>query len=361
LEDNVKYLNLVSRSLYALTLAASLPVLSAATGPVTGSFGITGPGVFVFKTGGADFIRFCTVVDPSCSAAATAQGDLKASGPGTQSFAVLLNTDVGKIDNITDVTPPLAPYTYFPVATPVTIDNWLSIASQPTWNFQANLLPLATCSPTPTQQCIGPFQLDQSGSNVSVFMFVTGTLINTVDNSKSSFIASFTGQYLGTTIAAVAAAAQSPGGILSQSWSASITATAAATGCPATPGFWKNESKHPFPSALTFPVTIGGIAYSSSDFYTILGNSGGGNAVQILGFQLVAAILNIAAGGQTNAATLAAISQANTDLAGINLITDFVAPSSTLGQDMITQAGVLANYNSGFFGTCVDGTGLKLG
>jgi hypothetical protein len=192
-------------------------------------------------------------------------------------------------------------------------------------------------------------------------MFVTGTLINTVDNSKSSFIASFTGQYLGTTIAAVAAAAQSPGGILSQSWSASITATAAATGCPATPGFWKNESKHPFPSALTFPVTIGGIAYSSSDFYTILGNSGGGNAVQILGFQLVAAILNIAAGGQTNAATLAAISQANTDLAGINLITDFVAPSSTLGQDMITQAGVLANYNSGFFGTCVDGTGLKLG
>ena len=191
-------------------------------------------------------------------------------------------------------------------------------------------------------------------------MNVSGILINTADGSTSTFEAFFTGQYPSTTIGAVAAAAESSAGILSNSWSATISATAA-VGCPATPGYWKQETKHPFPSSLSFPVTIGGIAYSASDFYTVLGNPGGGNAVQILGYQLVAAILNIAAGGEVNSTTLAAIAQANTDLTGINLTTGSVAPSSALGQDMLVQAGILGSYNSGFNNTCQDGTGLTIG
>jgi hypothetical protein len=343
---------------FFLTLAAPLvlPVLAAAA-PVTGSFGFAGPGVLVFKTGGPDFIRFCTFADSSCVGPATATGDLKVSGPGSQAFSVLTTADIGNVDNVTDGSPPVAPFTYFPVGTAVAIDHWLSLASHPTWNFRANLLPPATCTPTPTQLCIGPFQLNQSGPNVEVFMAVNGIIINTTDGSISSFSATFTGGYDRTTIAAVAALAQSPGGILSDSWAGSILATAA-TGCPASPGFWK---KHPFPSALTFPVTIGGTPYSANDFHTVLGNPGGGNAIHILGFQLVAAILNIAAGAQLDVQAMNAIQQANADLNGLSLLTSSVAPSSALGQDMINQASILDNYNNGFFGTCNEGTALTLG
>jgi hypothetical protein len=203
-----------------------LPVLATAT-PILGTFGLSGPGVLVFKTGGADFIRFCTQADSSCTGAATATGDFGVSGPGSNSFSVLLNTDVGTVDNVTDVSPPVSPYTYFPVSVPVVINNYLTVTGHPTWNFQASLLPLATCpAPSISQQCIGPFQLNQNGPNVSVTMDVFGVIINTADNSKSQFDATFTGQYNGTTIAAVASAAQSSGGVLSNSWSATVNATA---------------------------------------------------------------------------------------------------------------------------------------
>jgi hypothetical protein len=336
-----------------LAALLAIPVLAGAA-PITGTFGFTGPGVLVFRTGSADFIRFCTYTDSSCAGPATPTGDLKVSGPGSQTFSVLTNADLGTVDSVTDGSPPVSPFSYFPVGTAVSIDHWLTLASHPSWNFQANLLPPASCITTPTQQCVGPFQLSQSGSNVTVFIAVSGTLINTADGSTSSFSATFTGQYPLTTIGAVAAAAQGPVGILSNSWSGTIVARAA-TGCPASPGYWK---KHAFPSTLTFPVTIGGTPYSAADFHTILGNPGGGNAVQILGFQLAAALLNIAAGGELDVQTMNAIQQANTDLAGLSLLTSFVAPSSTLGQDMTNQAAILDNYNNGFFGTCKDGTGL---
>jgi hypothetical protein len=127
------------------------------------------------------------------------------------------------------------------------------------------------------------------------------------------------------------------------------------TACPMSPGFWKN---HPFPAALTFPVTIGGIPYSSADFKNILNNPGGGNAVQILGFQLVAALANAANGATVPASIAVTIAHAEGLLSGPPSISmgstvtvppsplDFIAPSSTLGQQMVADAAVLDTFNN---------------
>jgi hypothetical protein len=135
------------------------------------------------------------------------------------------------------------------------------------------------------------------------------------------------------------------------------------TGCPATIGFWKNQAKHPFPDSVQQSgLTIGGVHYSATQLLTIL-NRNGGNAVAILGKQLVGALLNIAAGGKHNTTADAAISTANTLLQAnnLNLVTSFVAPSTTLGQALLTQAAILNGYNNGDFHTCSDGSGLILG
>jgi hypothetical protein len=183
--------------------------------------------VLVFQQSGpADFIRFCTNADPTCSGADTATGDFKVSGPGTGSFSILTGADVGTIDNVTDHTPPASPYTYLPVGIPVTINDYITLTAHPTWNFQANLLPAASCMTTANQQCLGPFQLDQNGPNVAVTMNVFGTVINTTDHSVSAMDVTVTGQYLDTNIAAVEAAAQTSTGVFSDSWSGTVNATA---------------------------------------------------------------------------------------------------------------------------------------
>ncbi len=119
-------------------------------------------------------------------------------------------------------------------------------------------------------------------------------------------------------------------------------------GCPATLGYWKH---HMFPSAMF----VGGFAnigcknYSSADLLAILNtNNAKGNAVTILGHQLITALANYDAGAtQTSAATLA-IGQAITLLCSneINLSSNYVAASSTLGQQLVALANILDNYNS---------------
>ena len=116
----------------------------------------------------------------------------------------------------------------------------------------------------------------------------------------------------------------------------------AGTVCPLTPGYWKN---HAFPTTMAFPVVIGGISYSKADFVTILNNPGGGNAVRILAFQLAAALLNIAHGATVPANIATTIADAENLLSGISMISGFVAPSSTLGQQMIADAAVIGAYN----------------
>ena len=134
-------------------------------------------------------------------------------------------------------------------------------------------------------------------------------------------------------------------------------------GCPGTIGFWKNQSVHPFPSAVqSGGLTIAGVHYSAADLYTIL-NKKGGDAVTILGKQLVGALLNKAAGGVDNPAADTAITTAEALLLAnsLNLLTSSVDPSTTLGQSLIAQATILAGYNNANFSTCSEGAGLILG
>lgn len=132
-------------------------------------------------------------------------------------------------------------------------------------------------------------------------------------------------------------------------------------GCPATLGFWKH---HPFPSPVrTAGLIIGGVTYSPADLLEILSNPGNGNAVTILGPQLVAALLNKAAGAADSSAADAAITTAEALIAAnnLNLLTSVVAPSSSLGQALIAQAAILDGYNNANFHTCSEAQGLTLG
>jgi len=220
-------------------LPASLILIagSAFASPIVGTFGISGPGVLVFNNSGADFLQFCTNANATgsgCSGAATATGDFGVSGPGTLSFNVLTNTSVGTVINTTDASNRAIPnsvFAFFPVGVASTLNNYLTVTGQGTWNFQANMLALASCANgnTSSQQCVGPFQLNQNGANVNVFMDVLGTLINTTDNSKSNLNVSFSATYNNTTIGAVEAAATSAAGAFNPSWAATVSATAAST------------------------------------------------------------------------------------------------------------------------------------
>jgi hypothetical protein len=119
-------------------------------------------------------------------------------------------------------------------------------------------------------------------------------------------------------------------------------------GCPATFGFWKN---HAFPAAmLVNGVTqIGPYSYNATQLLAILNqNNAGGNAVTILGHQLIAAIANYDAGGSQNAAASAAIGSAIAllDSANINLSTSFVQAGTALGGEFTALADTLNTYNS---------------
>ena len=140
----------------------------------------------------------------------------------------------------------------------------------------------------------------------------------------------------------------------------SVALTCGGTGCPATIGFWKH---HAFPNSVkSSGLTIGGVTYSAANLLTILNNNGG-NAVVILGRQLVGALLNLAAGAKHNANADAAIANAEGLLKSnsLNLLTSFVAPSSALGQELLADEAVLDKYNSADFNTCSEGSGLTTG
>jgi hypothetical protein len=131
-----------------------------------------------------------------------------------------------------------------------------------------------------------------------------------------------------------------------------------ATGCPATIGFWKH---HPFPPSVhTSGLTIGGVTYTPAQLLTILNANGGGNAVAILGKQLVGALINLAAGAAHNPTADAAIADAEMLLQNnnLNLLTSNVKTSSALGQALINDEVIIDQYNNANFGTCNEGSGL---
>jgi hypothetical protein len=198
------------------------------------------------------------------------------------------------------------------------------------------------------------------------FSFTANAYLGTSATGSTPYQINFSSRFYNETVADLIAKANQADGIVNAvTFTANPVAPLSAqnqvSGCPATRGFWSNAKQHPFPASLTFPITLGGISYNKNDFYAILGASGNGNAVSIMGSQLITAILNIAANGQSNAAILNAIAQALGYVNGINMVTGYVASTSPLGQQMLSVKDTLEAYNSGFFGTCTDGTGLLLG
>lgn len=132
-------------------------------------------------------------------------------------------------------------------------------------------------------------------------------------------------------------------------------------GCPATFGFWKH---HAFPNSMFVNgvATIGCQTYTDQQLLAILNsNNAGGNAVTILGHQLIAAIANYDAGGKQTTAASNAISTAEALLCtnGINLSTGFESSNTTLGAQLVALANTLDNYNSS--GSSCEGNGLTLG
>jgi hypothetical protein len=145
------------------------------------------------------------------------------------------------------------------------------------------------------------------------------------------------------------------------------TSVCAKTALPLTWGYWKNHESAWLPLLPSFTdpanptgpmlkgLTLGSRFYSVDDLNTIFDTSVQGNALIDLAHQEIAAKFNILNDSQHATSTvLAALTQADIDLAMINpstglpynILTDFVATSSPLGQDMVNQSSTLDTFNS---------------
>lgn len=111
--------------------------------------------------------------------------------------------------------------------------------------------------------------------------------------------------------------------------------------CPLTQGFWKN---HPDAWPVS-SLTLGTVTYTEAQLITILKTPVAGDASLNLAHQLIAAMLNVD-NGSNPAPISATITDANGDL-GTGTIPEGIAPSSTLGADMVDDANTLDSYNSG--------------
>jgi|GEM_PF-4947831 len=201
--------------------------LSAAA--ITGGFGTTGAGVEAFSntSGTIHYIDWCPIDTNSpgggCGTSSTGMGTLTATG-GTGTFTAVNPSSSGTILDMSDAVS--APFTFFPVGTPVSIDNWLTLSTLSNLDFQANLFVPASCVPSATQLCVGGFVLSQIGQNVTVSMTINGIVSDTTHVlSSAAFSDVISGQFNNTTIAAVATAASSPTGIFSNTWSGSVATT----------------------------------------------------------------------------------------------------------------------------------------
>ncbi len=155
-----------------------------------------------------------------------------------------------------------------------------------------------------------------------------------------------------------------------------LTCAPQGTGCPATKGFFHKLSHWPSASIVVGGVTyngtaqtmtIGGITYTTAQLLLFLPTGqppSGGNGYIIGGSQLIAAVLNMAAGAQQTTASLNAISDMNTALTGINMICGSAicgTPSDPLNTLLKNDGGTLDSYNNATGLNCTEGTGLTLG
>jgi hypothetical protein len=148
------------------------------------------------------------------------------------------------------------------------------------------------------------------------------------------------------------------------------------TGCPATQGFWHKGSNWPavtvnvdgiqYNGGTDFSMVIGGITYSQAELLQLMpsGSLHSGNYANSLS-QLIAAVLNIAAGAQHSASVDAVVTQDNTAL---NAVPIFCGGGATLCSVPAAVASVvqgnlnaLDDYNSALGLNCVEGSGLNTG
>jgi hypothetical protein len=217
-----------------------------------------------------------------------------------------------------------------------------------------------------------PLLLRGTGTGTAVTISANG-IVRDGSSATSTWMGDFTTQFPGVTPAQLQSAIVSgisiPGycaaGACTNSYSGSfVVRTTAATACPAQLGFWKNAKKHPFPVSVQSAggLTIGGVFYTVCDLYTIMGNNAN-DAVAALGRQMVAAMLNMAAGAMPNASADAAISDAQDRLRsnGLSLLTSEISSSSVLGMQLAADTAIFTAYNNANFGSCSESTGLQLG
>ena len=130
-------------------------------------------------------------------------------------------------------------------------------------------------------------------------------------------------------------------------------------GCPATFGFYKH-----FGLPASMPLTIGCHTYTLAELQNILATPpAGGNAVDILAHQLIAALANYAANATKTVAASQAIAAAEGLLCSNNLVmgSSVVHAGTALGGQLTAVSDTLDTYNSsaGTLG-CSEGAGLIL-
>jgi hypothetical protein len=118
--------------------------------------------------------------------------------------------------------------------------------------------------------------------------------------------------------------------------------------CPLTQGFWKNHPNVWPKTVVTSGLTLGSASYTQAELLTILNTPSTGDASLILAKQLIAAKLNFLSNTVEVPALTAAITDADSLLSGFSgKLPYHVAPSSTTGQLMVSDATVLDIYNNG--------------
>jgi hypothetical protein len=125
-------------------------------------------------------------------------------------------------------------------------------------------------------------------------------------------------------------------------------------GCTRTQGYWGNAPAGIARLRELVPTTLqlGSINYTADQLLAILNTPVGGNAVINLAHQLIAAKLNIL-NGASSSPIASTISLADAALNGSVIPpvgSAYVAPSSELGQTMVSLAGILDLYNNGRLG-----------
>jgi hypothetical protein len=114
------------------------------------------------------------------------------------------------------------------------------------------------------------------------------------------------------------------------------------TSCPHGQGYWKNTATWPLTE-----LTIGGQKYNQAELLILFNTPVGGDASLNLTHQLIAAILNVANGGDPVVAS-GVIAQANALLGAYpDKLPYNVDSYSADGQMMVNLGGVLDSYNSG--------------